>query len=408
MIQKDKLFVVASNIDDSIKSTTPMYEISIFPNFLMFEDYVNSTPLRLGGIVISERELPFTSQNVSKLLDVITAPFLKLTGSCIYLISNETDKEMVQSFFEENDIKTIVCYQGDLSVRFITDIISGAARIADESETEIITYRMRATEYAITQNIKKYESDEEHYVTDEEELADVPTIREPELFIPSIDVLTNSYYVVGMPSFERTLFVFLQAQYLSLLGKTVIIESDIEYHRLTDMAKHSTVSFELIDISEFLFNCSEVIGRIKNSANRLIILGCTERVVYDYEFVYEILYSNLLGSVDYFIKECDFDQTPYGSFYTIVCTDMVPDIIKCVNSLKYDIDPNKVVFIGMRTRDFGAVNVSSSEMTDIVRLLLQKDGLHAEVLTVKGINLKGDGVVYDVFSIIGRGNERQG
>lgn len=408
MIAKEKMFIVASNVDDSIKSITAVYDISIFPNFLAFEEYINTTPIVLGCIIISERELPFTSVNMSRVLDLLSAPFLKLTGKCIYLISNSTPKDIVMSFFEDNNIETIVPYQGDLSQQFIGDVVSGSARIADEAETEVITYRMRASEYAMAQNIKKYESDDDGYITDEEALAGIPDIEEPEVQVPSIDVLTSVYYVVGKKSYERTLFTFIEAQYLALNGKVLLIESDMMYHRLTDMVCKSNAKYDLIDISEFMVNPTSVIQRIKQSTEKIIILGCKDRTYYDYNFTFDIILSNLTGWIDYFIKECDFEQTPYGQNYNIICADTVPDVLECCNSLAYDVDEESVVMVGVRTSERTEVNISSKEMTDIVRVILEKQMLRAEVVEAKGINLKGDEVIYDVFSIISRGNERQG
>lgn len=407
MIAKEKMFIVAGNIDDSIKSISAVYDISIFPNFVAFEDYINTTPIVLGCIIISERELPFTSTNMARVLDLLAAPFLKLTGNCIYLISEETSKDVVSSFFEDNQITTIIAYQGDLSQRFIGDIISGAARIADESETEVITYRMRASEYAIAQNVKKYETDDDGYVTDEEALAEIPDIPEPMVEVPSVDILTSIYYVVGKQSLERTLFTWIEAQYLSLNGKVLIIESDVMYHRLTDMVMKTDFDFELIDMFDFMVNPTAVINQIKTSAAKLIVLGCKQRTYYDYDFTFDIIVSNLTGWVDYFIKECDFSQTPYGQFYNIVCADTVPDILECCNSLAYDVDEEKVVMVGLRTAQQSDINCSSKEMQDIVQSVLEKNKLQAEVVEAKGINLKGEEVVYDVFSIISRGNERQ-
>lgn len=408
MISKERMFIVAGNIDDSIKSVTPVYDISIFSNFLLFEDYINTTPIVLGSIVISERELPFTSSNMARLLDLLSAPFLKLTGSCIYLIGEDTSKDAVSSFLEDNGIETIIFYQGDLSSRFISDIVSGAGRIADEAETEVITYRMRASEYAVAQNIKKYESDDNTYETDEERLSEIPAIEEPIIQVPSVDIMSNTYYVVGKLSMERTLFTFIEAQYLSLSGKTLIVESDVQYHRLTDMALKSSVEFEFINIEDFNVNPTKIIQDIKASSARLIIIGCKNRIMFDYDFVFDILSSNLMGYVDFFIKECDFTQTPYGSYYNIVCADTVPDVLECCNSLVYDVDEEKVVMIGVRTNSKNECNITSTEMTEIVRIVLEKNNLIAEVVEANGINLRGEGIVYDVFSIISRGNERQG
>lgn len=408
MIAKEKMFIVASNVDDSIKSSTPIYDISIFPHFLAFEEFINTTPIVLGSIVISERELPFTNTNMAKLLDLLSAPFLRLTGQCIYLIGEETSKDVVGSFLDDNQITTIICYQGDLSSRFISEIVSGSARLADETETEVITYRMRASEYAVSQNVKRYESDEEGYITDEESLSVIPPMEEPEVQVPSVDILTSIYYVVGKPSMERTLFTFIEAQYLSLTGKTLIMESDVRYHRLTDMAMKSAIDFEYYDVEDICCNPSSVISQIKNSVTKLVVVGCKNRYVYDYDFMIDILVSNLTGWVDFFVKECDYSQTPYGQYYSVVCADTVPDILECCNSLAYDIDETMVEMVGVRTSAKTPLNCNSSEMTDICRLVLDKPGLVCQVVEANGINLKGDEVVYDVLSVIGRGNERQG
>lgn len=408
MIAKEKMFIVASNIDDSIKSVTPIYDITIFPHFLAFAEYIETTPIVLGSIVISEREMPFTNTNMAKLLDLLSAPFLRLTGQCIYLIGPDTPKDVVISFLEENQITTVVAYQGDLSSKFISEIVSGSARLADENETKVITYRMRASEYAMAQGIKRYESDEEGYITDEEALSSIPTMEEPEIQVPSVDILTNIYYVVGKQSLERTLFTFLEAQYLSLTGKTLIMESDVKYHRLTDMALKSSIDFEYIDVEDFCCNPSSVINQIKNSNTRMVVIGCKTRYMYNYDFIMDLLLSNLTGWVDYFIKECDFSQTPYGQVYNIVCADTVPDILECCNSLAYDVDEAKVTMIGIRTSSKTELNCTSTEMSDICRVVLDKQNLTAEVVECNGINLKGDSVIYDIFSIISGGNERQG
>lgn len=408
MIAKERMFVIAGNVDDSIRSATPVYDITIIPHFLAFKEFVNKTPIVLGSIVISEKELSFTSTNMADLIETLKAPFLKLTGQCIYLIGPDTPKETVESFLEDYGNDKIICYQGDLSSRYIMEIVSGAGRLADETETEVITYRMRASEYAVSQGIKKYESDDDGYITDEEELSVIPSMEEPEVQVPTVDILTSTYYVVGKASYERTLFTFIEAQYLSLTGKVLLVESDVLYHRLTDMVCKSNASYAYYDLEEFLCNPSKAVSEIKTCPNNLIVLGCKNRVQYDYNFVMDILMSNLTGWVDYFIKECSFSQTPYGQKYSIVCADTVPDIIECCNSLAYDIDPKQVVLVGVRTAQKTEVNCSSREMTDICKLVLDKPNIQCEVVEALGIELKGENVVYDVFSVIGRGNERQG
>lgn len=406
-MQREKMFIIASNIDDSIKSVTPIYDISIFSNFIDFESMIETTPMKLGSIIISENELPFTNVSIARLLDVLSAPFLQLKGNCIYLISDNTSKEMVNSFIEDNGIENIVVYQGDLSSRYISEVVSGTARASDETETEVITYRMRASEYAMSQNIKKYESDEDKYMTDEDILSGIPDIEEPEVLVPAIDNISYIYYMVGKSSQERVLFTFLTAQYLSLSGKVVLVESDVQYHRLTDMVLKSNAKYQYIDLTEFINNPTDTLNKIKNSSYNIIVLGVKNKIIYNYDFIFDLLISNLSGFIDYFVRECDYSQTPYGSYYNIICADTVPDVIECCNSLLYDVDENKVIMIGIRTNKKTPVNISSREMADIVNILLEKNCLAAEVLEACGIDLKGDENIYDLFSIIARGNKIQ-
>ena len=177
---------------------------------------------------------------------------------------------------------------------------------------------------------------------------------------------------------------------------------------MTDMVLKSAVQFEYFDIGDMFNNVSEFMANIRNCAARLIYIGTKARVEYDYNFIYDMLVSNLLGWVDFFVRECDFKDTPYGSYYTIVCADNVPDILECCQSLRYAIDEDKVVMIGVRTNKATAVNVTSKEMSDIVNTVMDTQDIKTQVVEAGGINLKGDRVIYDVFSIIGRGNERQG
>lgn len=406
MINKENMFIIASNVDDSIKGITPIYDITVVPTFLEFEEFIDSTPMKIGTIIISAKELQFTSVNMERLINTLNKDFLKLTGKCLYLIDESMNKDVISNYLDEASARRVLCYQGDLSMSFISDIVDGTGRESDESEVEIVTYRMRASEYVQNQQIKKYETDEDKYETDEDSLTGIPTVEEPKTIIPSVDITTTCYYVVGANSIERSLFSFLEAQYLALSGKVIFMESDVTYHTLTDIVTKSNVDYEYYDVEEFKVNCYGTLDKIKMSQSRIIFVGSKRRTKYDYDFMYDILLSNLDKNIDYFIKECDFDQTPYGEYYNIVCEDTVPKVIECINSLCYDVDPKYASFIGVRTRDLSPININSSEMTDLVRILLQKENLVAEVVSAYGINLKGDNFVYDLFSYIGRGNPR--
>lgn len=405
MISKDKLFIVASNLDDSIKAQTVVFDVTLFKTFVDLEKYINSTPCVVNTIVISETDLEFNNVNMSRLITMLSSPFLKLENKFVYLISEQTNKDDVDGFIETNEIDRWKVYQGDLSPRFITAIVTGEGRDTEIPEIEVHTYRMRAKDYVEYKQREQYEDNQRTYYTDEDLLSGIPDVEVPEDVVPSLDFKHKTYYIVGEQSLERTIFSFVLAQYLSLETKTLILESDVEYHTLSDVVTKSGVKCKLVKVEDLYRDCKSTINKIRETTARLIVVVATERVKFDYDFLFNLIISNTVGFVTNFVKECDFNDTPYGRSYTIVCRNTIPDILKCVSSLRYDVNPLNTVFVGMQINDIGSVNVTSAEMQAVINSLLGKDDLTAQVVKAKGVKLKGDGIIYDVLSLVGRGNE---
>lgn len=405
MISRNKLFIVASNVDESIKSQTVVYDVTLFKTFVELEEYINNTPCVVDTIIITETDLQFNNVNMARLIDMLSSPFLKLTGKMVYLIGNELPIDEVTSFIETNEISQWQVYQGDLSPRFITGIVSGEGRETEIKETEVYTYRMRASDYIKYKQQQGYEDNERHYMTDEDLLTGIPDEVMPEMVTPQFDFKHKTYYIVGECGIERTLFTFVLAQYLSLEAKTLIVESDVRYHTLSDMVTKSGIKCELFKIEDLYRDAKRVLNKIKNSTEKLIVLTATERIEYDYSFVMDIVMSNTVGFIANFIQECSYNDAPYGRSYTIVCKNTVPEVLKCINSLKYDTPEDLVTFVGLQLNNVGPVNINTSEFKAIVNNLLGKNNLEAQVVRAKGVKLKGEDIIYDVLSLVGRGNE---
>lgn len=407
MILKDKMFVIAENIDDSIKSQTAVYDIRLFKSFVDFEKYVDITSIVLDTIIVTTNELPFTATNMARFLNVLKSPLLQVKGNIVYLIDRNCSYKDVMQFVEGNQLNNWAVYQGDLTVKFITDIVTGEGRQSAEGQTELVTYRIRASEYIKQQNLKKYDNSSNEtyrYATDEELLEGIPNEEEPESINPTIDIGTQINYIVGN-GLERTIMVFLLAQYFTLAGKTIIVERDWEYHTLTDMVAKSGVACELITIDEMLEDVNHVINKIKSTHEKLVVIGSKQRKKYNYNFIMDLLESNLKSSVSNIIRECDYSETPYGRNYTIVTQNTMPSVLKSCNSLSHDIDIHRVTFVGVQLGDLGPMNLSSKEMGAVIDTVLSKNGVPAQVVRVKGILLKGEDVVYDMLSILNRGNK---
>lgn len=404
---KDKIFLVAPNVDTSIERFCQSYEIKIFPDFTSFEQYTEEVPDTVTNIIVTESVLPFVSSNMQRLYDATHTPFVRLSGRVIYLYGPDTSRDAVKKWTDSVDNFDIVTYQGDLSDQYIIGIINGKLRDSDEEKMEEVTYRYRASEYAEDQKMKRYDTDNNSdYQTDDEELAGIPDVEEPELYTPVNDLPTTEYVIVGKPSQARTMLAFIEAQYLAMKSKTLIIESDVNYHRLTDMVLKSGADYEFFDVADVYTNISTVISKIKMSKSNLIVVGATKRMDFSYDFLRDVLSDTLQFYVKNLVIEADFSRTPYSANYTIVFDDTMPDLLEAIDSMIYPVDPEKNVFVGVRQNNWQEYNMTTQELHDIICELLGMDEIVAQTITLKGSVIKKENTVYDLLSIIGRGNRR--
>ena len=395
------MFVVSEILDESIKSQTAVFDVRLFKSFVEFESYVEGTPIIINTLVVTSRELPFNNSNMTRLSNVVGSPFLRINGQVIYVIDKSFDKKVVNKFFDSNNLGVeVVVYQNDLSLRYVTDIVTGEARDVQENKTYDVVYRVRASEYMKQQSTLSYDTLDKDYITDEDDMVGVPEEEIPEDVIPEATKDLEIKYICGEDREERTAMVFLLSQYLSLSSKTIIIEHDRKYHRLTEFYTKSQLDGLFITVMEIYQNVEEVINRIKNTNKRLIVIGTIERVKYDYNFLFTLLYNNLRGYVDYMIMECDYHELPYNVNVVYVTSNIVPEIIKMATSIKQVVIPEKTKFIGMQMNTLNPCYVNTLEMLSIISAILQKNGLDGQVLYSGGIKLKEDTVIYDIFSII--------
>lgn len=401
MISRDKMYVVSEILDESIKSQTAVFDVKLFKSFIDLETYIEGTPIIISTLVISSRELPFNSTNMTRLANTLQSPFLRINGQVIYVIDKTYDKKIVSKFFEglATTVKSVV-YQGDVTLRYITDIVTGEARDVQENKTYDVVYRVRASEYVKQQATLEYDSVEDDYLTDEDEMSGIPEEEIPEDIIPSAPRKLEVKYVAGGDREERTALTFLLAQYLSLSGKTIIIEHDKDYHRMTEFYTKSKIDGLFITIMEIYQNVNEVLTRIKESTNKFIFIGTIERVKFDYNFLFTLLYNNLKEFVDYMIMECDYHEVPYGVNVIYVTPNTAPEVIKTAVSIRQVVDPENTKFIGMQMNNINPCYLNTPEMISIISAVLQKNDIDGQVLYSGGIKLREDGIIYDILSII--------
>lgn len=400
---KNKMVVVASNIDDSIKSQTSIYDVIIFKSFLDLEKYAEESFIHAEVLVVSARDLMFTSSNMERLMNVINAPFTKITGNVLYLIDQSTIKSRVDKFIQDSELKNWVVYQGDLGTKFMSDIISGVGRGSQEGQVDIVTYRMRASEYFKQAEYDKYTVTDDKYQTDDDDLAGIPDVAKPEPIVSYSNNQIRVNYVCGDNSLERTLIVFLLAQYKALSGKAVIIERD-DYHMLTEMVTKSGIDCEFIQVSDLYKDVKATLQTIRHTKKSLVVIGAIKRFNYDYNFVCDLLESNLRDDVQYLIRECTLDEIPFGKQCSVIFRNTVPDVLRMCNEIQYSINTKDISFVGVQLGKLGAMNLTSAEIRDIISKIMCRNDITAQTMHVNGILLKGEDTVYDILGVFNRGN----
>ena len=398
MIKRDKLYIVSSLVDSSIKQQIVSYDVSIYKTFLELEHDTNSKLHNIKTLVLTSEEVPFTSINMQNVLDLLDSPFVKCE-EVLYLIDKNVDTELVKTFVTEKGLDNWSIYNlGVIDFKSIYDVVSGEKRTSEEADSYLVTYRMKVRDYVARQNEMKYKEDS-HYETEEEELQGVALEPMPEEIRVNQKVFTNVINIVGAKSTERTLFAFLMFQYTSLSGKSLIVESDVGYHKLSELATKSGIDCLYIDMEDLLKNIANTITMIRETPNPRIVVSCRKRVKYDYKFIVDLLISNLDGDISYIVRESDISEMQAGVKNIVVMPNNIPDILNSCNSIKIAVDPNKFVFIGVSLMDIYPATVNTFEMSDILKSVLGIENINCQVFKVSSL-LLGGSAVYDLRSII--------
>lgn len=389
MITKEKVFVISSNVDDSIRNTSIYSDVTIFKTFTEFEHYVDITPIDVSMIIVNSKDLQFTNSSMTRLVNVINSTFVTLLGPLYYMVDDEEVKRKVDELCKRNDYTSIkAIYSPTLNAKDVADILSGESLSSKETVTEIKTYRVRAADYIRSQRDKESLAYEEEYQSDEDRLSGIPDEKMPE-DLRATDVRKAVRHTVCCDTIrERCTWVTLKAQYLALDGKVLILERDIEYHTLYDMLSKLEVDFEFFDILDIFRDCSDVINQIKASKSRLIFVGSKNRVEYTYEVLMSILVSNLEDHIDHYIYETELKQIPYGSKVDVVMPTNVPEIFKCVNSMSSISSYSDIFFIGLDITNLGIVSISESEFRILLKEIFQENNIKSVVIKLRGLLLR--------------------
>lgn len=392
------IIVISAMVDSTIKEYQPDVEFMIFHNLSDLGNYIQTTPIRADTLYITKDVFPLSAvnSNLTYLLGMLDNPFLAV-NKVVYITEKDSQELVsVNYIIEERGAPNWKVLTGALNREYITNVINGTMDSDDWEPQKKTVYRMAKEAYYREKREEK-QSLSEHYESDDEFLSGVPDVEQSIDILPEHESQCTVKHIVGLDSLERTALAFMCAQYLSLSGKTVILEKDFDYHTLTDMVTKSDVDYELVLVEDLLSNAQKSIEVIRKSQKRLVVVGSIERITYSYSFLVNILVNNLMDDIAYFVEEDGFEDIPEDIKYTMSIPCRCTDILRTAEMIDRNY-VDKATFVGVNLNALPEISVRGSEtLSLILQDVLDLNNITATVINITSLHLKGD--TYDLNSI---------
>lgn len=393
------IIIVSSLVDATIREGQPDTTFVIKRTFEELAEHVETTPVRADYLYFTQETIPHTNTSLSYIVRLLENPFLRVDKVCYVTEKDARELPSVRYIIEEKALSNWEIVEGFLTREYVTGIVTGSLRNDNFNKKRKAIYRVPRAAY-LQDRMKAREDTEEAYIDDERALKDVPPVEVPEPTVSDKADVTPILHVVGLPTEERTALVFLLAQYLSLEGKTLIIEKDTEYHMLTEFVTKSEVPCKCITVTEFLDNPARAIDTIRACPERLVCLTAIERINYSYAFLCNILYNNLNTKISYFIREDDFSEAPVNLPHVVCIPSTVIGILKtCAQLGSGSIDNMRFVGVNLGALPETRI-VNGKAMATLLSDVLEEDVSDAVIFNINTLKI-GEDNGYDIRSIIG-------
>ena len=242
---------------------------------------------------------------------------------------------------------------------------------------------------------------DEEYTDDDHDLMDIPDEEIPDFPITERDSTLEKVYISGRLCKERTAFSVLAAQYLARTDKVILIESDPDYHLVTEYITKAKIECSVVTMSDIYNDVSMAITKIREARNNLVVVECIDRIPFDYRYIVSLLYYNLMSDFRYIISEVEIDELPYDTPVTVVVPSTITDILATGEMIDKSIVPY-CRFVGVDMKELPETHVSSGVvMSKILNDILSETGIVCPVITISSLRLGNS--AYDLGGILGRG-----
>lgn len=398
---KDKTYIVISGkVDATIKEYQPDVDFKIFHNIDELSDYIDHDSIRAQYLFFTEDIVGQSNSAFSILAGLVTTSDFLSVDRVIYIAEEGSQTiRNLRYLIDEKGLEDWEIIKGSLTRAFIQEVINGTYRDDAYNAKRKVVIRRPRQDY-IKQQLKNHQSLQEDYVDDDHDLLDIPDETIPEIVVEESVQTLKQIHISGDRTRERTAFSLLTAQYLSMSHRTLILESDPEYHLLTEFATKSAVDCDVVTVTDLYEDLAKTLDVIRGSQKNLVIVECIDRVKFDYRFINTLLYYNLESDFDYLITESSIEEVPDNTYQVVI----VPSTITGLLQTAEQVDKSRLPycdFVGVDLTDLPETHISSGlVMGKILDDVLVTQGTQCPVITISSLRLSGSS--YDFGTVLGR------
>lgn len=396
---RDTKVIISSIVDATIKERQRDTEFLIFRNLQSLMTYVENNPIKAKSLYITAEVITKPTTEFNLLYEFTKNVFFNVDEVIYITTKDRSDKAVFQYLIDNYNLEHWNVVDGSLTRDYISSIIDGSLRTEEVDIKKKALYRVPRDSYVKDKTQEDGAKDD--YIDDIKYLSGIEDLPIPEVTKKEQSEPAKLIRIAGLDCYERSLFSYLSAQYLSTLDKTIIIEADINYHRLSDIITKSDVPCLRIDIKELLTDTNNVLDRVSKSTDKLICFIVKDRIKYDYSFIFNLLYNNLYNSVRYFVKEIELSTLLNTNSYTIITPPNVPDILKTMEKINLE-DYRNINIIGVNLTSLGYEVRNTEAFHTLVCDVLDDKEIKTSLVNLKTMKIGGQ-ADYDLRSILAIG-----
>lgn len=399
-MQDKTVIVVSASVDATIKEYQSDVDFRIYHALEDLGADLDKLPIRAQTLFFTKDVVGQTNSAFSYLKDLCLNNDYLTVDKVIYITEEDSPElESIKYIMDEFELYNWEIITGNLSRAFIAEVINGTFRGDKMDVRRKAVYRRPRADY-IRQQLRNKDSLDANYTDDDTDLGGIPDVEVPIAEPVRMDSHLVRVYIAGLDGLERSAFAFIAAQYLALSERVLLIESDPEYHRITEFATKSKIDAEVVRIEEFFSDATKAIEKIKSTTANLVIVECIDRVVFDYKFMCQLLYYNLFNDFQYLINEITLEEILQNTPTTVVVPSTVIGCLQTGEAVDRSLVPF-CKFVGVNLKQIPEIHINSGiVMSTILSDVLTTPNLVCPVVTLSSLKLLGS--TYDLGSILSK------